>query len=515
MRTLLLLFIAVQMACSSASEPKAEKAPLQRSVTGGEVVGFSESGVHKWLGIPFAAPPVGDLRWKAPQPVVAWDSVRSAKAFGPAAMQHNVWGDMMYRSDGFSEDCLYLNVWAPEGGGEDLPVLLYFYGGGLVAGDGSETRYDGASMAREGIVVVTTNYRLNVFGLLAHPELSAEASYKASGNYAHLDQVAALQWVSENISAFGGDAKHITIAGESAGSKSVSTVLTSPLSRKLVAGAIGESGAAIKPTMAPTSLAEAEQVGLEFVERIGATSLKELRAIPADSLYARYLRNTVRFPTVIDGYLTETSVDQVYEAGDVPNVPLLVGWNSQEMPAAVLLGEDMTARNFVAQVNARMASVAKDLLAVLPHNTDEEAVASATLLASDNFTGYSTWRWSDLHANEIKAPTFRYYYTHPRLGEAGIGAPHAAEIPYALGNLDIHKTYEWNDSDRKTSETMKAYFANFIKKGNPNGEALAEWDAVPASAKTPPVMVINAQSSETEADDRRYPILQRLYEMEE
>ncbi|MFK8057322.1 MAG: carboxylesterase/lipase family protein [Saprospiraceae bacterium] len=511
MRTLLLLLIVVQFACSGPQAPYGNLDPHQRAVTGGQVVGFSESGVDRWYGIPFATPPIGDLRWQAPQPVMPWDSIRSTKAFGPAAMQHNIWGDMQYRSDGFSEDCLYLNVWAPEGAKANLPVLLYYYGGGLMAGDGSETRYDGASMAREGMVVVTTNYRLNVFGFLAHPELSAEAPYNASGNYGHLDQVAALEWVRNNIAGFGGDPSKITIAGESAGAKSVSTVLTSPLSRKLIAGAIGESGAAIKPTMYPIPLNEAEEVGTAFAKTIDANTLSELRAVPADSLYAHYLRAEVRFPTVLDGYLTTDQIEGTYTQGDVPNIPLLVGWNSQEMPPQVLLGKDMTTKNFVAQVKERMGPVADQLLAVLPHSTDEEAIASATLLASDGFISYATWRWSDLHAKNIKAPTFRYLYDHARPGATG-GAPHAAEIPYALGNLELHKTYEWEDADRNVSATMKAYFANFIKTGNPNGEGLPKWTAVEATDNTPSVMVIKEVSEEIEADDRRYPIEQSFHE---
>jgi len=506
------------LSCTGPSTGIPERDPLQRAVTGGDVIGFSESGVNRWLGIPFAAPPVGDLRWKAPQPVVIWDSVRNAKAFGPAAMQHNIWGDMMYRSDGFSEDCLYLNVWAPEGATTDLPVLLYFYGGGLMAGDGSETRYDGASMAREGMVVVTTNYRLNVFGFLAHEELSAESPYQASGNYGHLDQVAALQWVRNNINGFGGDPKNITIAGESAGSMSVSVVMTSPLSRDLVAKAIGESGATINPVYNPVSLEEAEKNGAAFAKTVGAATLSELRAIPADSLYARYIRlKTERFPLVMDGHLFDKTVEEVYTDGEAPNIPLLVGWNSQEMPAQVLLGDDLTAANFKANVRARMAPIADELLSVMPHATDEEAVASATLLASDGFIGYATWRWSNLHANRIEAPTFRYYYDHPRPGQEG-GAPHAAEIPYALGNLDLHKTFEWTETDRKVSATMKAYFANFIKTGNPNAEGLPAWSPVPVSspstgsAQASPVMVIKEESGEVEMDDRRYPLLRKFHE---
>ncbi len=511
MRVLLFLLIALQLACSTTPE----KAPFQIEVTGGEIVGFSESGVDRWYGIPFAAPPVGELRWKTPQPVIGWDTVRPTKAFGPAAMQHNVWGDMQYRSDGFSEDCLYLNVWAPEGPRENMPVLLYYYGGGLIAGDGSETRYDGASMAREGIVVVTTNYRLNVFGFLAHPELTAESPNAASGNYGHHDQVKALEWVKENIAAFGGDPNHITIGGESAGSISVATLLTSPMSRDLLAGAIGESGAPIYPLYASVPQKEADESGAAFAKTIGSESLAELRAISADSLYARFLRSEIgRFKTVLDGKIFSSAPEEIYEEKKVPSIPLLVGWNSQEMPAGLLLGEDMSVQNFTSKVREKFPSIADELLSIMPHAKEEEVQASATLLASDSWISYPSWRWSDLHAKNTNAEVFRYWYDHARPGQTG-GAPHAAEIPYALGNLDLHKTYEWEEADRKTSKTMKAYFANFIKTGNPNGEGLGEWSPLArTNTVEQPVMVIKPESKQVTMDDRRYPLLKKHYDSE-
>src|SRR5205807_1266214 len=220
---------------------------------------------------PFAAPPVGDLRWKPPQPVTRWEGVRKADRFSPRAMQPPIFGDMVFRSNGMSEDCLYLNVWTPaKSSKERLPVLVYFYGGGFVAGDGSEARYQGDSMAHKGIVALTVNYRLGVFGLLAHPELTKESPRHASGNYSLLDQTAALRWVQQNIAAFGGDPKKVTIAGESAGSVSVSAQMASPLSKDLIAGAIGESGSIIG-TLSAVPLAEGEQNGLRFATNVGAT----------------------------------------------------------------------------------------------------------------------------------------------------------------------------------------------------------------------------------------------------
>ena len=258
---------------------------LQVRTASGVVEGVLEgSGIRSFKGIPFAAPPVGDLRWREPQPVKSWTGVLKADHFGPRAMQTPIFGDMNFRSDGVSENCLYLNVWAPQPKGRALlPVLVYFYGGGFVAGDGSEPRYDGESMAQKEIVALTVNYRLGLFGFFSHPELTKESPHHASGNYGLLDQAAALQWVKKNIAAFGGDPNKVTIAGESAGSISVSALMASPLSRNLIAGAIGESGS-ILGALPAVPLSEGEKTGEQFAQSIGAKSLSELRSITADSL---------------------------------------------------------------------------------------------------------------------------------------------------------------------------------------------------------------------------------------
>src|SRR5438045_1070459 len=249
----------------------------------GVLEGTDESGIISFKGVPFAAPPVGNLRWREPQPVHNWSDVRKATKFGPRAMQLNLFGDMNFRSNGMSEDCLYLNVWTPaKSGNEHLPVLVYFYGGGFLAGDGSEPRYDGESLARRGIVSITVNYRLGVFGFFAHPELTKESPHHASGNYGLLDQSAALQWVQKNIAAFGGDPKRITIAGESAGSFSVCAQMASPLSKNIIAGAIGESGSLLGNATA--SLQDAENSGSKWATGINKNSLSELRAMNANDV---------------------------------------------------------------------------------------------------------------------------------------------------------------------------------------------------------------------------------------
>lgn len=267
--------------------------PLKVTITSGIIEGNynTKDNLKEFFGIPYAKPPIGALRWKAPQPIENWKEVRETKKFGPRAVQPFVFSDMEFRSDGVSEDCLYLNVWAPVSKDDKpLPVLVYFYGGGFVAGDGSEPRYDGASMAKKGIVVVTVNYRLNLFGFLALPVLSAETEYKGSGNYGFMDQNAALRWVQKNIGVFGGDPNKVTIAGESAGSISVSAQMASPLSKGLFHGAIGESGAAIFPTLSPVPLEDAEKQGTDFLKSIGSPTLAQLRTMSTFELYQAYVK---------------------------------------------------------------------------------------------------------------------------------------------------------------------------------------------------------------------------------
>src|SRR5262252_7911891 len=274
-----LIILAIMLATTLAAGALAQD---HVKITNGTLEGVSDksSGIRSFKGIPFGEPPVGDFRWKPPQPVKNWQGVRKADQFGPRCMQRPIFGDMGFRSYGMSEDCLYLNVWTPaKSPTERLPVLVYFYGGGFVAGDGSEARYQGESMARKGIVALTVNYRLGVFGFFSHPELTKESPHHASGNYGLLDQNAALRWVQQNIAAFGGDPKRVTIAGESAGSTSVSAQMASPLSKDLIAGAIGESGS-ILGTLSALPLAEAEQNGIKFATAAGATSLAALRAVP-------------------------------------------------------------------------------------------------------------------------------------------------------------------------------------------------------------------------------------------
>ncbi|HEX9107911.1 MAG TPA: carboxylesterase family protein [Longimicrobiales bacterium] len=463
----------------------AAAAPRVR-VAGGMLEGtVAQSGVSMFRGIPFAAPPVGQLRWKAPQPVSAWKGVRPAAGFGPRCMQLPIFNDMQFRSNGVSEDCLYLNVWVPAGAkrGSKLPVLVYYYGGGNVAGDGSEYRYDGESMATKGIVAVTVNYRLGAFGFLAHPELTAESPHHASGNYGLLDQSAALRWVHDNIAAFGGDPARITIGGESAGSFAVSAQMASPLSRALIAGAIGESGAIVGGRTVP--LAQAEASGQTFATSLGARSLAELRAIPADSLLrATGGANAFRFGVTVDGWFFPRTPDEIYTAGEQAHVPLLAGWNTQEGFWRQLLGEqEPTPENYTAALRKIFGDVTEPALKAFPGSTPEEVMASGTVLAGARFIAYGTWKWLELQGRTGK-PVFRYLYARPRPATVApsntpppTGAVHSAEIEYALGNLGSNKVFAWTPDDYEVSRVMQAYFVNFVKKGDPNGRGLPAWPA--------------------------------------
>ena len=505
----------------------------------GTVEGTTEpSGVRAYRGIPFAAAPTGDLRWKPPQPVKPWDGIRPAKQFGPRCMQAPLFSDMNFRSNGMGEDCLYLNVWAPAGEsapGAPKPVLVYFYGGGFVAGDGSEPRYDGESMAQKGIVALTVNYRLGLFGFFAHPELTRESPHRASGNYAFLDQRAALQWVQENIAAFGGDPKRVTIAGESAGSIAVSAQMASPLSKDLIAGAIGESGALIAPTLPPVPLARAEEEGVKFAGSVGASSLAALRAIPAAQLLDAVAKMPVgRFPSTIDGWFLPKSPAEIFAAGEQARVSLLAGWNTQEGSArAVLSAKDPTPENLAAALKTLYGDRSDEALKLYGGQTADEVLQAATDLAGDRFIGYGTWKWSDLHAKTGGKPVFRYLYARPRPqvtasaanaapGNPGGSAPaapavpargavHSAEIEYAMGNLASNKVYAWTPDDFKVSDVMQACFANFIKTGDPNGPGLPTWPPVAPGGEAQ-VMRIDVESrAGREAHRARYLFLDSIY----
>ncbi len=507
-----------------------------------EGTGPQRSGVRMFKGIPFAAPPIGELRWKPPQPVKDWEGVRPATQFGPRCMQQPVFGDMNFRSNGMSEDCLYLNVWTPAASaGDRLPVLVYFYGGGFRAGDGSEPRYDGESMARRGIVALTVNYRLAEFGFFAHPELTAESPQHASGNQGLLDQAAALQWVKQNIAAFGGDPAQVTIAGESAGSISVSALMASPVAKGLFARAIGESGAMFGPTLPAVSLADAERVGSQFATSQDVFSLAALRALTTQQIADAAKRNGGSFPLTIDGYFQTKLPSETFAAGNQSHVPLLAGSNSQEMGARQLMGGDpVTPDGFEQAVRRQFTTGADEVLKAYAPSKPEDVEQAATDLATDRFIAYSTWKWMDAHGRTGGSPVYYYYYSHPRpamtaaMGNAvanlagGVttapnntnvsrqppprGAVHSAEIEYAMGNLETNKVFEWTPDDFTVSQKMQGYFANFIKTGNPNGSGLPEWQAANSGAVVKRMRLDIEPHLEIETRAKRYQALDTVYQ---
>ena len=526
------------MSCNGKTEMT-----LQAQTQGGVVEGYEDAGLKVFLGVPFAAAPVGDLRWKAPQPVVPWEGVRETKKFGPDPMQTDIYGDMQFRGNGRSEDCLYLNIWTPaKYTDEGLPVLIYFNGGGLMAGSGSEYRYDGGAIAREGVIGITANYREGIFGYFAHPELTAESPYKGSGNYGFLDQVAAIQWVKDNIAAFGGDPARITIAGESAGSFSVSLLMCSPLSKGSLAGAIGSSGAELYPTQAQTQ-EKADCDGKALLESKGVMSLAEARSLDADSLQALFPPRSMK-SVVIDGYFMTQTADEVFENGQQAQVPLLAGWNSQESsPMSTFRGLEPTLENYKKILSARFGDMTDEIFEAYGLLTDDDLFSQKGLnLASDLFTGYPTWKWCDYHSRTDNA-VYRYKYMHPRpkpsdkMGDqvAGLAggvrpkteadrkdeaqkrklpqeATHSSDIEYAMGNLKTNVFYEWTEEDYAISRIFLSYYANFCKTGNPNGEGLPVWTAMNGQ-DIAPVMQIDVETKEVadETLENAYRTLEKFY----
>lgn len=530
MRTSVRVLLPAIILCAAVVWPAfgADRVTIANGVV--ESTAPPKEGVRSFKGLPFAQPPVGDLRWREPQPVKNWSGVRHADKFGPTCMQRlSPNADYWFRGDSMSEDCLYLNVWTPaKSGREKLPVLVYIFGGGFQNGDGSEPRYDGERMAREGIVAVSVNYRTNIFGFFVHPELTRESPHHASGNYGLLDQVAALAWVQKNIAAFGGDPKRVTIAGESAGSISVSALMASPLSRNLIAGAICESGAAIA-SLPPRPLAEAEQNGVTLAAAAGAESLAALRALTAQQLQdAAAKAQGVRFSTAIDGYFLSKTLTEIGLAGEQAKVPLLAGSNTEEQgPRAVLAGGEPTPDVLAEAIKKFYGDKAEPVLKAYTATSTDEVFEAAMHLASARFISYGTWKWTELHMQTSGKPVYRYLYARVRPAYLGMpgrppaaapapgrggasqvqaprGAVHSAEIQYAMGNLDLDPRYAWEPGDREVSKTMQAYFVNFIKTGKPDGPGLPPWPAYRPETNYQRIRIDVKSQAEPEPHRARY-----------
>jgi len=434
--------------------------------------------VKTFKGIPYAAPPVGRQRWKPPQAVVPWMGIRKAVDFGPRPMQGRIYNDMVFNDSGPGEDCLYLNIWIPEANRPKgkLPVMVWIYGGGFVAGCTSEPRQDGSNLCKKGVIVVSFNYRLGVFGFLALPELSKESRYNSSGNYGLLDQVAALKWVKNNIEAFGGDADDVTIFGESAGSFSVSALMASPLSKGLFRGAIGESGAFFGKTLHLVSRDSAEKAGVEFVKSaFRTTSLEKLRAIPAQEILNAALKLPHEyFSQDVDGYFLPEFCDSICAAGKQSHIALLAGWNKDEGNFRTFFnGGQPTRDNYIRLADSMFGNNANKFMQLYPAENDSEARRSASDYDGDRFIAYSTWKWLELQHKTGGSPVYRYEFDQP-LPPPLNTTPHASDIMFVFQVLSS-RNLPWTRDDYNVSELMASYWTNFAKTGDPNGPGLPVW----------------------------------------
>jgi para-nitrobenzyl esterase len=466
------VFVAVAMLVNAAGAQQV----LTQS---GTISGVRANGLNVYKGIPFAAPPVGDLRWRPPVLAAPWSGTRMADAFAPACMQVGV--SMPGETPPVvSEDCLYLNVWTPAKIAHGhLPVIVWIYGGGYINGSASMPLYWGDKLAQKGVIVVTIAYRLGPLGFLALPELTRESSHHSSGNYGLLDQIAALEWIQRNIAAFGGDPKCVTIAGQSSGSISVSILMSSPLAKGLFQRAIGESGGLFEPIqLAPKFLlANAERDGDKYAASLSAPSLKELRRLPAALLTGN--AGGIVHP-VIDPYVLPLTPYETFASGLQNDVSLLIGSNADEARAIVDVSHE-TADTFDSDLEHSVGQLPPALVAAYPHATDEEAGQAQLGLERDLRFGWDMWAWARLQAGTGKSPVFYYSFRQQPPFPAGSlyagwGASHFAELWYVFDHLD-QSPWNWTAGDRKLAEEMSSYWVNFARSGDPNGPDLPSWAA--------------------------------------
>jgi para-nitrobenzyl esterase len=468
--SLFIIFIADIAIAQQPSPVKVEEGLLQ---------GTKEDGVAVYLGIPYAAPPVGELRWRAPQPPAHWKGVRKADKFSANPMQIMVkelgpWTPEYQPQGVISEDCLYLNIWtAAKSPKEKRPVVIYIPGGAFTGGSGNCPVYNGENLAKKGLVVVTINYRVGVIGFLALPELTKESKHNSSGNYGLLDQVAALKWVHKNISAFGGDPNQITIMGQSAGASSVNYLTASPLVKGLFIRAIAESGTGDE--VGPRdSLESMEKLGMKFTEAIGARTLAELRAMPAAKLIDISTKEEFHFLPIVDGWFLPKSADEIFKEGKQNDVATITGWVADEGSFNNNYGKIPEAE-FRKQVRQQAGAQADEILKLYPASTQEEAVISQKELARD-ISVVSMYLWGLKREETCKTKLYTYLFTHPQPGTTRerYQVFHSSELPYVFDNLN-QSLRPWTAEDNNIEQTMTRYWINFISTGNPNGKGLPEW----------------------------------------
>jgi para-nitrobenzyl esterase len=445
--------------------------------------GTVEDGLQVYRGIPYAAAPTGDLRWRPPQHPPKWDGVRAADQFGRACIQTNA---AIGNLPAPSEDCLYLNVWTPaKSAGEKLPVLVWIHGGGFVAGAPAEQLYHGEWLAKKGVVFVSIAYRLGVFGFLAHPDLSAESPHHVSGNYGILDMIAGLHWVEKNIAAFGGDRSKVTIQGESAGAAAVTILCASPLAKGLFRGAIAESGGTFGPVRADASvgesepLASAEKRSVRWLSSIGISNVAELRKVPAEKLQTMIPRQMGWARPNTDGWVIPGDQYKIYESDRYNDVPVLTGYNSDE---GTLFGSPKSQDAYAQSVRERYHQFADRILSAYPGGDTPAGKWNARNLVRDSAFGWNAWTWARLQTKTGKSKVFLYYFAEPAELPAGsepgaYGARHASELPYVFRQLKEHDRPAPTPKDEALSDMMRTYWTNFAKSGDPNGTGLPQWPA--------------------------------------
>lgn len=448
-------------------------------ITGGLVDGVIKDGVITYKAIPYAAPPIGDLRWRPPGPVQPWRGVRKPETFAAKCVQP--WREVPgYPDEPKSEDCLYLNVWAPAQRAEKLPVLVYLHGGGFVNASGTAPIYWGDQLAKQGLIVVNPNFRLNVFGFLAHPALSAESPDHLSGNYGLLDQIAVLTWIRDNIAAFGGDPSRVTIYGQSAGGQAISLLMTSPLARGLFTGGIGESNAQLAPTGSEDgmkTLAAAEAQGLAFAKGVSAETSADLRALPADVLLKAAPGRAGGYPNV-DGWVLPEDPALAYAHGRQMKIPLLLGWNAGEGYRGIT---PTTPEAFAAALDRTFGPRAERAKRLYPADP-AQLEASQNAWARDSYYGAGVWTWARFQA-KATPKVFVYYFEHqaPQPWTTDYArmfgrAAHGFELNYVTGHLDQRADLvAWAPADYALQRTMMGYWANFARTGDPNGPGLPRW----------------------------------------
>ncbi|UOE49900.1 carboxylesterase family protein [Mucilaginibacter sp. SMC90] len=468
----------------------------------GKVSGLTNQGgdVHIYKGIPFAAPPVGDLRWKEPQPVKPWDGVKKCTEFAASPMQGKPDAFGVYTREflipyqPISEDCLYLNVWTgAKTATEKRPVLVYIYGGGFVSGGAGVPIYDGEAMAKKGIIFVVINYRVGIFGFFAHPELTKESPHNASGNYGLMDQLAALKWVQQNIAAFGGDPDKVTIAGQSAGSMSVNCLVASPLGKELFNGAIAESGASFISPRGYGGLKESEENGVKTAAQLGANSIAALRSKPAAELVGKGQSRPV-----IDGYVLPESIADIFNGHKQNDVPVLTGWNEDD----AFVAPPKTAEEYKKMIGSQYGTDAGEALKLYPAGSDQEAAISQTRINRDQIFGMQNYTWANVQSEKAKSKIYVYRFTRHLPATADFvkyGAFHTGEVAYAYDNLKFLNR-PWEPVDQQLATTMSTYWANFVKTGNPNGKSVPAWPAY--TAKDNKIMILSEKPTAETLPDK-------------